>query len=55
MKVGDLINCGDETALVLDATWTNDYPQVLWLECLWCNGDVEAIEAGDVELASESR
>jgi len=54
-QVGDLIRCAEETAVVLDVTWTTNDPQVLWLECLWSNGDIEGVDHDDVEVISESR
>ena len=54
-QVGDLIRCGEETAVVLDVVpWTTNDPQVLWLECLWSNGDIEGVDHDDVEVISES-
>ena len=41
MKVGDLIKCGNEVAIVLDAYWTTNYPQVQWIECCFSDGQVE--------------
>jgi hypothetical protein len=62
-QVGDLIRCAEETAVVIDVTWTTNgalrpssvYPHVLWLECLWSNGDIEGVDHDDVEVVSESR
>jgi len=58
-QVGDLIKCGPETAVVLKVTghgrWTTNDPQVLWLECLWSNGDVEGVQHDDVEVVSAAR
>ena len=55
-QVGDLIRCGEETAVVLDVVpWTTNDPLGLWLECLWSNGDIEGVDHDDVEVISESR
>ncbi len=55
MKVGDLVKCGDEIAVVVDARWSTSEDQQLWLECYWPNGDLEGIAADDVEIINESR
>jgi hypothetical protein len=59
MKVGDLIRCGDETALVLDARWTTNYPQTQWVTTLWCDGTIVDFDtehhSDSVEIISEGR
>ena len=55
MKVGELVKCGDEFAIVLESHWTTNNPQQLWLECLWSDGSMEGIDAEDVEAISASR
>lgn len=50
MKVGDLVKCGDETALILDSWWTTDYPQSQWVKTLWCDGSIEEFELKHIEL-----
>ena len=62
MKVGDLIKCGIETAIILEThpylnTSRPGHPldDILWLKCLWCTGDISEIESDEVEVISESR
>ena len=60
MKVGDLIRCGEELAIVLD---TQAQPPglfhgevVVWLDILWEDGDIEGISPEDVdEVLNASR
>jgi hypothetical protein len=54
MKVGDLVKCGDEFAIVVESHWTTNNPQQHWLECLWLvDGSMEGIDAEDVEKVNE--
>ena len=58
MQVGDLIKCGDEVAVVLDAYWTTSYPQVQWIECCFTGGQIEHFDTSqyaEMEVISESR
>jgi len=48
VKVGDLIRCGGEFAIILDISG-------FWLECLWSDGEIDGIESDDVEYHYESR
>ena len=54
MKVGDLVKCGKDTAIVLKL-WKQPDTDTFWLECLWNNGLTDACESDDVELINESR
>lgn len=59
MKAGDLIRCGDETAIVLDTHWTTNYPQTQWVTALWCDGTTEefipSLDWDSLEVISENR
>jgi len=57
MKVGDMIKCGGEFAIVLDVTVSHiaNSEQVFWLECLWSDGVTDGIESDHVEYHYESR
>ena len=57
MKVGDLIKCGGEFAIILDVSevYSGISPNNFWLECLWSDGEIEGIESDDVEYHYESR
>ena len=54
MKVGDLIRCGDEIAVIIDITWSIYQDQQHWLLCYWANGDLEGIATDEVELLNEA-
>ena len=58
MQVGDLVMCGDEAAIIL-GLWCQDgmvegETEVI-AECMWQNGDLDAVDVIDLELISESR
>ena len=53
-KVGDLVRCGDEIAVIIDITWSICQDQQRWLECYWPNGDLEGVPADEVELLDEA-
>ncbi len=57
MKVGDLVKCGDETALILDVWWSTDSPQSQWVKTLWDDGSIEEFEPRfyELEVIGESR
>ena len=57
MKIGDLIKCGGEFAIILDVeeVYSGISKNNLWLECLWSDGEIEGIESDDVEYHYESR
>ena len=57
MKVGDVIKCGDDVAVILDSWWTTDYPQSQWIKALWDDGSMEEFEPRfyDLEVISEKR
>ena len=58
MQVGDLIKCGDEVAVVLEAYLTTSYPQVQWIECRFTDGQVEHFDIShhdEAEVISASR
>lgn len=59
MKVGDLVKCGDEFAIIVDVHWTTDYPQTQWVTTLWTDGTIEEFEPRIyeevLEVISESR
>ena len=59
MKIGDLVKCGDEFAIIVDAHWTTDYSQTQWVTTLWTDGTIEEFEPRlyeeVVEVISESR
>lgn len=48
MKVGDMIKCGGEFAIILHISG-------FWLECLWSDGVVGGMEIDNVEYHYESR
>jgi len=54
VRVGDLIRCGDEIAVIVDITWSICQDQQRWLECYWPNGDLEGVPADEVELLNEA-
>ena len=43
MKVGDLVRCGSEFAIIIDTRWTTDYPQEQWVTTIWTDGTVEQL------------
>ena len=58
MKVGDLIMCGGEAGVIL-GFWCQDgmsegEPEVI-AECLWEDGEIEDVDAINLEVVSESR
>ena len=58
MKVGDLIKCGKEMGIVLDAKARPpgflSGETVVWLNVFWEDGDIEGISPEDVdEVISE--
>ena len=55
MKVGDIIKCDDEYAVILDIAPEEDLDGD-WLDCYWFDGtgSIEGIYASDVEAVSES-
>ena len=57
MKVGDVVKCGDETALILDVWWSTDSPQSKWVKVLWSDRSVEEFIplSHELEVISESR
>ena len=62
MKVGDLIECCGDLAIILEVYRYLDKPtpghpldDVLWLKCLWCDGNMSSIASDEVRLISESR
>jgi len=62
VKIGDLVKCGDETAIVLEVYRYLNKPspghpldELLWLKCLWCSGNTSEIASDEVELINESR
>ena len=60
MKAGDLIRCGKEIGIVLDAQARPpgfiSGPTVVWLNVFWEDGDIEGISPEDVdEVLNESR
>jgi hypothetical protein len=57
MKVGDLIKCGGEFAIILDVSdvYGGISKNNFWLECLWSDGEIEGIESDDVEYHYENR
>jgi len=58
MKLGDLVrdHSTKELAIIL-GLWERVYDDcnVMWVKCLWANGDVEEVIQDDVEMISESR
>ena len=62
MKVGDLVECDNEIAIILGVRRYLEKPtpghpldELLWLKCLWCNGNTYIIESDEVRLINESR
>jgi|TARA_R110002020_G_scaffold425670_1_gene635114 hypothetical protein len=58
MKVGDLVMCGDEAGVIL-RFWCqdgmNEGETEVMAECLWQNGDIEDVDAINLEALNESR
>ena len=62
MKVGDLVKCDNETGIILEVYRYLDEPtpghpldELLWLKCLWCNGNTYIITDDEVRLINASR
>jgi len=57
VKVGDLVRCGSEFAIIIDTRWTTDYPQEQWVTTIWTDGTVEQLLVTEhhLELVNESR
>tara|TARA_Y100000310_G_scaffold343473_1_gene451273 strand:+ start:4620 stop:4799 length:180 start_codon:yes stop_codon:yes gene_type:complete len=59
VRVGDIVqdHSTKELAIIL-ALWAQEFDEgepIIWIECLWANGDVEGVDAEDVEVVNESR
>ena len=62
MKVGDLVRCDNEIAIILEVRRYLDEPapghpldELLWLKCSRCNGYTSVIADDEVRLINESR
>ena len=57
-NVGDLVMCGDEAGVIL-RFWCqdgmNEGETEVMAECLWQNGDIEDVDAINLEALNESR
>ena len=59
MRVGDIVqdNSTKELAIIL-GLWAEEFVEgepIIWIECLWSNGDVMGVDADDVEVVNEVR
>jgi hypothetical protein len=62
VNVGDLVTYGIEMAIILKVKPYLDEPRpghplddVLWLRCLWYDGNISEIASDEVEVLSECR
>ncbi len=53
MKVGDIVRTGDSIGTIISIEYVK--AGQYWVTCLWSDGCIEGIGAGDLEVISESR